>query len=314
MEDGKKKRIKIMLFSLLSVSLMLSGFCLVDTVSANTTTKFYSTFQSISTEPDWTRARSDGNTDHPYIDDGLLTTSRSGIYRLAEWLPHNYTYQCSFFISSVNSEYNGGLATLFSVYQSSISTGIFEVQVQVSASSPRLYVSGIPSEILQYDHTYTLNLTVTNNRTCTASLWSWSTGLDVICTNATNVASKVAYPNYQTIFIGSLTMQSGTAKAHNLFLNYAKLDYWSGWDTGGDTGGYDNSSWTDINSNVGIIIELIVFFIPIMILAWTFGKPGFLLGSGLMTIIWVFTDPSFMWAAVMIFGSIGMYAYRGGLE
>lgn len=314
MEAGNKKiRRRIVIFAILSVSIMLSGFCLVDSVTAANTTKFYSTFESVSDEPDWTRARTDGDINHPYMSNGLLTTSRSGIYRSAPWLPHNYTYQCSFFISSINSEYNDGLATLLSVYQNTISSGMFEVQVQVSNSAPRIYVSGYASNALTYDHTYIFNMTVSNNRTCTASVWSSTTGLNVICTDSHNPASCVVYPNYQYIFIGSLTMQSGSAKAHNLFFNFVKLDYWSGWDSPPVTG-YDNSSWSDIDANLGVSVKLIVFFIPILILAWSFGKPGFLLGSGLMSIIWVFNDASFMWASIMMFASIGVFAYRGGLE
>lgn len=306
----RHKRLNVVI-SLLLASAILCGAMISEPVYAGTTTKFYSTFESIESEPDWIRKRNNEDDSHPYMSNGLLTTARSGISRPASWLPPNYTYQCSFFLSSTYDQYSGMGATLFAVYQSSISTGIFEVQATIAGSTdPRLYVSGYSSDILMYDHTYLFNLTVSNNRTCYATLWSYATGLDVISSDSQNPASMVAYGPYQMIYIGSLSMESGPFNAHNLYVNYAKLDYWSGWDSSEpDT----TTAWGEPSDNVGLSVKLLVFFIPIMILAWSFGRPGFLVGASLMTIIWLFTSSDFTAPGVLMFAAIGTLAYRGGV-
>lgn len=313
---GKTKRYGYVAFVLGLIAVMISAFCLVDPVSAASYNKFNSTFETIASEPDWTRARSDGVTSHPYMDNGLLTTGKSGIYRAAEWLPHNYTYQMNFFVSSLYSQYNGQTCALFRVGTASGPTGAYEVTVNLAQSGPAFITCAGGNAQVIMDHTYYLNVTVSQNRTISANLWSWSTGVQTICTNAMAVGSSNLAVVDQVIYIGSLSMLSGTTYAHGIYVNYAKLDYWSGWNTGGSGGGndYDNSSWSDIDQNIRISMELIVFFMPIMILAWTFGKAGFMLGSGLMSIIWLFSDPSFLWAGVLMMGGIGIFAYRGGLE
>lgn len=61
------------------------------------------------------------------------------------------------------------------------------------------------------------------------------------------------------------------------------------------------------------IVWQIVFFLPAIILVQFFGRIGIIIGIGIMTIVFIVSQPDFIWAGIMILLSLGIYGYRGGL-
>lgn len=69
----------------------------------------------------------------------------------------------------------------------------------------------------------------------------------------------------------------------------------------------------DSDPTLGNSILNLVYFLPIMVLTWSIGKAGFILGSGFMAIVWMFTQVDFIWEGIVMLGITGIYVMKEGI-
>lgn len=91
------------------------------------------------------------------------------------------------------------------------------------------------------------------------------------------------------------------------------------------TASFKAGTWTDIQFvllgingfdpftlDITDIVWLIIFFIPIMILAFKLGPLGLVSGMAIMSIVFIFTIDRFMVSGVLNIIGIVIYLYKGG--
>lgn len=126
--------------------------------------------------------------------------------------------------------------------------------------------------------------------------------------NSTSCMWRYSLSGYDTVYIRLGGYSAGQYSSTGYtWIKYVKL--W--WDNGLTPNTNPPSSTEGIISQ---LVSQIVFFIPILVLTSLFGRIGFMGGVGLMSIIWMFADPSFVAPGVMIFISLGIFVYKGGMQ
>jgi hypothetical protein len=308
-------------YKILAMSFMMVFTFLIASVFSNSVRAQWvevyqidSQFVSFETETEWTTATAD--EDYPVTMNGaLVTKGQSGIYMTAAWLPSNYSVQVIFMVPSVYGTYTPGAASyLFLVAEDSPYTSDREVDMTISGMSPVYFYSNGLSHTLSVDTVYYANGTVVDDTLIYCSLYCPSTGVTWVVNDYYDyVGSNIVPKNDQRIYVGSHNMfneQYGTY-ARNLYIYNLQVWYMEN-QTG--TNDPDKTAWTDESTNVETVTQLMVFFLPVMIITGLFGRLGFVAGTSIMSIIWMLSDSSFIWAGVLMIGSVGVFIVRGGMR
>lgn len=308
-------------YKILAMSFMMVFTFLIASVFSNSVRAEWvevyqidSQFVSFETETEWTTATAD--EDYPVTMNGaLVTKGQSGIYMSAAWLPSNYSVQVIFMVPAVYGTYTPGATSyLFLVAEDSPYTSDREVYMMISGMSPVYFYSNGLSHTLSADTVYYANGTVVDDTLIYCSLYCPSTGVTWVVNDYYDyVGSNIVPKNDQQIYVGSHNMfneQYGTY-ARNLYIYNLQV-----WYMENQTGTYDpdKTAWTDESTNVETVMQLMVFFMPVMIITGLFGRLGFVAGTSIMSIIWMLSDSSFIWGGVLMIGSVGVFIVRGGMR
>lgn len=339
--EGKKiRRWFIPLFALLLTSLVLS----IGNVSAVPVTLFHSTFDAYDNDNSiegWTVKQSSGSVQNSYAGDGVLILyPNEGIDRgiARSSFPYECNLSARFNLYKTYWEGSDDVCLVIGLYSKGWNTGgtgymimqayvdyedineTFTLTVSSGYSGYIRYYNMDPSYAWGYDITFhrwdaSGGAGTYNILTYDFSLWRdyyTAPGDEVIIPIGTNISSKygLAGSNFETIWfrIGPYSVSDWTTSG-DLWLK--DVNFW--WDDS-TTPPVPETDYNETDVIVENLVHQIVFFIPILVLTSFFGRIGFIGGVGLMSVIWMFTDTSFIAPGIMIFIALGILVYKGGME
>lgn len=338
--EGKKiKRWFIPLLALLLTSLVFS----TGSVSAVPVTLFHSTFDAYDNDNSiegWTVKQSSGFTQDSYAGDGVLILyPNEGIDRSIpqDNFPNEANFSMRFNLYKTYWEGADDSASILGLCSNGWNTGGSGYWLLNSYISYEDSNDTFTFSTTAYDHYiryYNMDPSYAWGVEMTFHRWDAIGGGGSYHIMTYDVA---LWRDYYVAPGDEITIPLGT----NLSLRYSLDDsnfanIWfrigpystSDWASPGDLWVKDINFWwddsttppgpiVDYNETDGIVENLvhqIVFFIPILVLTSFFGRIGFIGGVGLMSVIWMFTDTSFIAPGMMIFIALGILVYKGGME
>jgi hypothetical protein len=338
--EGKKiKRWFIPLFAILLTSLVFS----TGSVSAVPVTIFHSTFDTYDMDNSiegWTVRTSSGTQDS-YAGDGVLILyPNEGIDRKIsqDSIPREFNVSIRFNLYSTYWHDKDDIAYIWDMNQNNFNTGSsgytlmtsFVEYVDANDTFTFTITNGYSGYVRYYgmDPAYAWGLELTFHRwdasggggayhivTFDASLWRdyyVAPGDEITIPIGTNLSAKYTLDdeNFGDVYLRIGPYSAGSySSPGDLWLK--DVNVW--WDDSTTPPGPEDD-YNDTEVIIENLVQQIVFFIPILVLTSFFGRIGFIGGVGLMSVIWMFTDSSFIAPGMMIFIALGILVYKGGME
>jgi len=234
-------------------------------------------------------------------------------YNITDSYMENYTYYIRFMVTAYQQGGSSG-HVLFSIYDTDIDDaryGVASVQLQAVTSGP------IPLTIPYYgvfgyvniSEWYELTIEVFEEKYYTVLLYDMA---DIIgsVNNVSMSSEYLEWPIEDSGYYPEIWFNCGDAygqwsSGYPLRIDAIRMWY-------DDPG--EEPSILPQDETLGKSIWNFVFFLPIMVLTWTIGKGGFIIGTGLMAFVWMFTQTDFIWEGIMMFGVIGIYIMKEGFN